>query len=70
MDKKFLLAFGKNLKELRLSKEFTQEELSYQSELSLSQIARLETGRLNPTLCTLKVLASTLKISIGQLVDF
>lgn len=49
---------------------FTQEELAYESGISLSQIARIETGKINPTLCTLITIANTLKIKAPELLDF
>jgi DNA-binding XRE family transcriptional regulator len=69
-DEKVLLAFGKNLKRLRKKQNFTQEELAYSSDISLSQIARIETGKINPTVCTLIIIAKTLKIKPIELMDF
>jgi transcriptional regulator with XRE-family HTH domain len=69
-DKKLLAAFAKKFKSIRIKMNLTQEELAYRSEISLSQIARIETGRINPTLCTLVVLAKTLKINPKELLDF
>jgi transcriptional regulator with XRE-family HTH domain len=69
-DERILIAFGKNLKRLRMNSNFTQEELAYQSGVSLSQIARMETGKINPTLCTLITVAKTLKIRATDLLDF
>jgi transcriptional regulator with XRE-family HTH domain len=48
----------------------TQEDLAYNSGLSLSQIARIETAKVNPTLCTLMVIANTLKVHPRELMDF
>ena len=69
-DEIYLRQFGKNLKKIRISKGFTQEELSYSSDVSLAQITRLERGIVNPTICTLKCLAKALDIEIKQLFDF
>jgi transcriptional regulator with XRE-family HTH domain len=69
-DEKVLISFGKNLQKVRLRKKMTQEELSYQADLSLSQIARIETGRINPTLCTILVLAKALGVKAEALMDF
>jgi transcriptional regulator with XRE-family HTH domain len=69
-DEKVLLTFGKNLQQLRRRQNFTQEELAYNSGISLSQIARIETGKINPTVCTLIVIAKTLKIKPTELMDF
>jgi len=69
-DKDILLAFAKNLKRLRKQKNFTQEKLAYTSNISLSQIARIETGKINPTLCTMIEIAKTLEIDPKELLDF
>jgi transcriptional regulator with XRE-family HTH domain len=69
-DEKILAAFGKNLQRLRKKNNFTQEELAYNSGISLSQIARIETGKINPTVCTLIIIAKTLKIKASDLMDF
>jgi transcriptional regulator with XRE-family HTH domain len=66
-EEKWLVEFGKNLKKIRGEKKFTQEKLAYESGLSLSQIDRLETGKRNPTLCTIIVIAKTLKIEPAAL---
>jgi len=69
-DERILIAFGKNLKKVRRNSNFTQEELAYQSGVSLSQIARMETGKINPTICTLIAIAKTLKVKAPDLLDF
>jgi transcriptional regulator with XRE-family HTH domain len=69
-DEKVLSSFGKNLQLLRRRQNFTQEELAYNSGISLSQIARIETGKINPTVCTLITIAKTLKIKPTELMDF
>lgn len=61
---------AKKLKQLRAQKGFTQEELSYQSGLSLSQIARIETVRINPTVSTMFRIARTLNVNVSELFDF
>lgn len=69
-DQEFLDALGKHIKRVRKEKGFTQESLAYAADLSLSQIGRIERGVINPSICTLKVIADTLKIDLGSLVTF
>ncbi len=69
-DEKILKRFSKRLKQLRYEKKLSQEDLAYSSGLSLSQIARIETSRLNPTLCTIIIIANTLKVHPRELMDF
>jgi transcriptional regulator with XRE-family HTH domain len=69
-DQKILKRFAKRVCQLRREKKMTQEDLAYNSGLSLSQIARIETAKVNPTLCTLMVIANTLKVHPRELMDF
>jgi transcriptional regulator with XRE-family HTH domain len=69
-DENILRGFAERLVEVRKKKGITQEDLAYASGLSLSQIARIETSRINPTLCTIVVIARTLKIHPKELLDF
>lgn len=69
-DEKGLKAFAGRLKEMRKLKDFSQEELAYKSGLSLSQIARIETARTNPTLSTIFRIARTLEIPLWEIFHF
>ena len=48
----------------------TQEDLAYKSGLALSQIARIETARTNPTLSTIFSIARALEVDLKELFDF
>ncbi len=48
----------------------SQEELSYLSELDISQIGRIERGKVNTSISILNKLAVALKIELKELVDF
>ena len=63
-------AFAFQLRKVRVDKGFTQSQLAFESGISLSQIARIETARINPTISTVFVLAQTLEISLPELFDF
>ena len=69
-DEEGLKLLASKLKEVRAMKGFTQEELAYQSGLSLSQIARIETVKINPTVSTIFKIARTLKVNVSELFDF
>lgn len=64
-----LKVFGDRLRELRISKKLSQEQLANLADIPLSQVGRIERGEINPTLSTLSALAKALKISIAQLVS-
>ena len=65
-----LRLLAQRLKQLRSEKKITQEELAYRSELTLSQIARIETTKTNPTISTLFKIIRTLEISPSDLFNF
>ena len=69
-DDEGIKAFAIQLKHFRLREGFTQSQLAFESGLSLSQIARIETARINPTLSTVFVLARTLNVNLPDLFDF
>lgn len=69
-DEEGLKLLAKRLKEIRAKKGISQEELAYRSELTLSQIARIETIKTNPTISTLFKIIRTLEISPSDLFNF
>ena len=69
-DEEGLQLLAKRLKEIRAEKGISQEELAYRSELTLSQIARNETTKTNPTISTLFKIIRTLEISPADLFNF
>lgn len=58
------------LKQLRSEKKITQEELAYRSDLTLSQIARIETVKINPTVSTMFKIAKALDVTLPDLFNF
>jgi transcriptional regulator with XRE-family HTH domain len=69
-DEEGLKLLSKRLKEIRSEKGISQEELAYRSELTLSQIARIETLKTNPTISTLFKIIRTLEIKPSYLFNF
>jgi putative transcriptional regulator len=59
----------KRLKELRADRGMSQADLAEKSGLSREYIARLETGKQDPTLTTLMKLAQALKVKVGKLLE-
>jgi len=57
------------LKSLREQRGMTQEQLAERSGLSRTYLARLETGRQDPTLSTLEKLAKALKVKVAKLIE-
>ena len=60
--------FGENLKTLRIAKGLTLEQLAFEADIELSQVHRVEKGKINPTLTTLIALAKGLGITLAELV--
>lgn len=69
-DKIFLKKFGRNLKKMRLEKGLSQEDLSYEGDLDISQIGRIERGEVNTSLCVIQRIAKALKVHPRELMDF
>lgn len=69
-DEEGLKLLAKRLKEIRFEKGVSQEELAYRSEMTLSQIARIETVRTNPTISTLFKIARALEVPPSDLFNF
>lgn len=65
-DDKVIKAFGKRLRDLRISYDLSQEQLANLAEVPLSQVGRIERGEVNPTLSSINALASALKIPIAS----
>ncbi len=60
--------FGEKLKNLRTNKGLTLEQLAFEADIELSQVHRVEKGKINPTLTTLIALAKGLDITLAELV--
>ncbi|MVM33875.1 helix-turn-helix domain-containing protein [Spirosoma sp. HMF4905] len=61
------IAFGKAVKQERLSKGLTQDELADQCGVDRTYISRIERGLKNPTLSVIWDIATYLKISLVEL---
>jgi transcriptional regulator with XRE-family HTH domain len=62
--------FGRKLKTIRNERQLSQEELGFKAGISTSQIARIETGKLNTTISTVTSLAYALDVSPGEFFQF
>jgi len=59
---------GKRLKQLRAERGLRQVDLARRAGVKLSYIGRLEIGRHDPQLSTVKKLAKVLKVTLAGLV--
>jgi transcriptional regulator with XRE-family HTH domain len=69
-DEKFLKQFGERLKQIRKSKNISQEQLAWSTGFELSQIGRIERGVINTSISHLAKLAEILEVSPKELLDF
>ena len=58
---------GMQIATMRNARELTQEALARKAGISLGYLARLETGRQDPSLATLRKLAKALKVKLADL---
>ena len=61
--------FGKRVKELRIEREITQEQLSERVGVFRTYMSRIETGVANPTLTMIHALADALEVSAATLLE-
>ncbi|WP_366095852.1 helix-turn-helix transcriptional regulator [uncultured Flavobacterium sp.] len=66
-EKKFIKSVGEKLKEIRLSKSWSQEGLAIESDVPRNVIGRLERGETNVKIVTLHKICNALKISPREL---
>ncbi len=62
-EKEQLIAFGENLRRIRKEKGLSMEALANLAEIELSQIYRIETGKINCKVTTLLRIAKALDVS-------
>lgn len=63
---KFLVKFGEHIKELRKKHGITANELGHRMEIERFHVSRLENGKVNPTLTTVKRLAKSFEMEVSE----
>jgi transcriptional regulator with XRE-family HTH domain len=69
-DKQFVKQFGERVRNLRIEKNLSQEELANTAEIPINQVGRIERGEINTTLVTIKALADALQIKVSELLTY
>lgn len=64
-----LLKFGDTLRKIRLSKELSQTQLAFETELTREYINRLENGKVNVSLLNIILIANVLDVKPSLLFD-
>ena len=63
-------AFGQRVKKLRKLQGITQDQLAYESELSRSEIARVENGTRGASFETILAISKGFDLPLKELLDF
>jgi transcriptional regulator with XRE-family HTH domain len=66
-NKELQVKLGAEIKRLRTAKGMTLEELANNSEVELSQVHRVETGKVNASIGTIEAIAQGLGVTLGEL---
>lgn len=69
-NERFLKSFGKHLSEMRRKKNISQEQLSFDADISLSSISKIERGILNISISNAYKIAKALNIHSSDLFKF
>lgn len=65
-----LKKFGLRVREIRLSKNFTQESLAWEANIEPMQVSRIERGIINTNISQILNLAKALGVNAMELFDF
>jgi|JI10StandDraft_1071094.scaffolds.fasta_scaffold1237328_2 transcriptional regulator with XRE-family HTH domain len=63
----FLASLGDRIREVRLSKAMTQNELATLCHFEKASMSRIESGKTNVTLLTLRKISKALEVEIDEL---
>lgn len=70
INKIFLKKLGLRIRTIRKSKGFSQLDIGVAMDNYAEQVGRIERGQINVTICTLKNIASSLDITLSELLNF
>jgi transcriptional regulator with XRE-family HTH domain len=62
-----ITAMGRRIRDLRLSRGLSQEQLGNLAGIAVSQVGRIERGEINTTLSTLVSIARALEASVQMI---
>jgi len=69
-DNELKIAFGEQVKRLRLAQDKSMRGFAGDADIEYSQIARIESGEISPTITTASKIAEALGITLKELFDF
>jgi len=62
-----LIKMGERIKDIRMKKQMTQNDLAIECQFEKASMSRLESGRSNPTIRTLQRVCKALDVDIIEL---
>jgi transcriptional regulator with XRE-family HTH domain len=62
--------FGKRVRELRLARRLSQEELAFRADIHRTYLGGIERGERNPALKNIAAIAKALDVSLSELFSF
>jgi transcriptional regulator with XRE-family HTH domain len=69
-DRAFLIKLGQRIRQLRKDRNLSQLDVGVGMDNFAEQVSRIERGKINVTICSLKKMAETLNITLSELFDF
>lgn len=69
-EENYIINLGIHIRQLREKKDLSQQSLADDSGVTKSQIARIETAKINTTVKTLVKIANALDVDPKELLDF
>ena len=69
-DPKFLASLGKKIREIRLSQRLTQNGLAMSCNFEKASMSRIETGKTNVSVLTLRKISKALNVELTELFTF
>lgn len=70
MKKQILVSFGCQIKQLRLERQLTQEQLAELTGFHHNYIGMIERGERNPALVNIEIFAKAFNLSLSELFEF
>ncbi len=66
----YQIAFGRHARQIRLSRDETQEEVSHRAGIHVTYLSGIERGVRNPSLSSIRALAAGLGVPVSELFAF
>lgn len=67
--RKFLRVLGGRISTLRQAKGYSQDRVCLEAGLSRGALSKIESGKVEPKISTLAIVAFTIEVPLGKLLD-